>query len=50
MPAQTSEFMKRYASDATTREEYNRLWDGAVDYKRPAATASEVTPEHVTPV
>jgi hypothetical protein len=35
--------MGQYASDATAREEYNRLWDAAVDYKRPAPTASEVS-------
>lgn len=39
--AQTDDFMGRYASDSSAREEYNRLWDAAVDYNRPAATASE---------
>jgi len=40
---QTTEFMARYASDASAREEYNRLWDATVGFKRPAATANEVT-------
>jgi hypothetical protein len=42
--------MGRYASDSSAREEYNRLWDAAVDYNRPAATASEVSdlPAHST--
>lgn len=40
---QTEELMEQYASDAAFRAEYNKLWDAAVDYKRPAATASEVS-------
>ena len=39
---QTEEMVRQYEQDSSFRSQYNKLWDASVDYKRPAASASEV--------
>lgn len=34
--------MSQFEQDGNFRSQYNKLWDASVDYKRPAASASEV--------